>query len=72
MKNRVHWTLIAFGHQVPMADLFGLGGRRLLAELDIPQPWRGHVDASLALIDDLELRISEIEAKLRRSGADHR
>ena len=34
LKNRVHASLIAFGHQVPMADLFGAGGRRLLAELD--------------------------------------
>jgi transposase len=55
-----------------MADLFGIAGRRLLAELDIPEPWRGHVDASVALIDDLELRISEIEHELKRSGADHR
>ena len=22
-----------------MADLFGAGGRRLLAELDFPEPW---------------------------------
>jgi transposase len=72
LKNRVHSTLITFGHQVPMADLFGLGGRRLLRELDIPEPWRGHVDASVELIDELELRISQIEAELQRSGADHR
>ncbi len=72
LKNRVHSTLIAFGHQVPMADLFGIAGRRLLRELDIPEPWRGHVEASVQLIDDLELRISEIEHQLKRSGADHR
>jgi transposase len=72
LKNRVHSTLIAFGHQVPMADLFGVAGRRLLSELDIPEPWRGHVDASLELIDDLELRIGRIEVELQRSGADHR
>ena len=72
LKSRVHSTLIAFGHQVPMADLFGLAGRRLLAELEIPEPWRGHVDASVQLIDDLELRISQIERELKRSGADHR
>jgi transposase len=72
LKNRVHSTLIAFGCQVPMADLVGLGGRRLLAGLDIPRPWRGHVDASLELIDDLELRIARIESELKRSGADHR
>ena len=72
LKNRVHSTLIAFGYQRSMSDLFGLGGRKLLRELDIPQPWRGHVDASIELIDELELRISEIEAELQRSGADHR
>ncbi len=72
LKNRVHSTLIAFGYQVSMADLFGIGGRRLLAKLDIPEPWRGHVDASLELIDDLELRIGRIEGQLQRSGADHR
>ncbi len=55
-----------------MADLFGHGGRRLLRELDIPEPWRDHVDASVELIDELELRISQIEHELQRSGADHR
>ena len=55
-----------------MADLFGVAGRKLLAELDFPEPWRGHVQASLELIDDLDRRIGEIERWLRRSGADHR
>ena len=55
-----------------MADLFGVAGRKLLAELNFPEPWRGHVQASLELIDDLERRIAEIERWLRRSGADHR
>jgi transposase len=72
LKNRVHASPIAFGHQVPMADLFGAGGRRLLAELDFPEPWLGHVRASLELIDDLDRRIAEIERWLQRSGADHR
>ena len=72
LKNRVHATLIAFGHQVPMADLFGVAGRQLLDSLDIPDPWRSHVDASIQLIDDLEQRIGQIEKQLRRSGADHR
>ena len=72
LKNRVHASLIAFGHQVPMADLFGVAGRRLLAELDFPEPWRGHVRAGRELIDGLERRIGEIERWLRRSGADHR
>ena len=28
-----------------MADLFGVAGRKLLAELDFPEPWRSHVQA---------------------------
>ena len=55
-----------------MADLFGVAGRKLLAELDFPEPWRSHVRASVELIDDLDRRIGEIERWLRRSGADHR
>lgn len=59
LKNRVHSSLICFGHQVPMADLFGVAGRKLLKGLEIPEPWRGHVEARL--IDDLDRRIGQIE-----------
>lgn len=72
LKNRIHSTLIAFGHQTPVGHLFGPTGRRLLAELEIPEPWLGHTHATLELIDDLEARIAEIERGLRRAGADHR
>ncbi len=72
LKNRVHAALFAFGYQVPMADLFGLAGRQLLAGLQFPEPWRAQVQASLELIDDLDRRIGEIERWLKRSGADHR
>ena len=55
-----------------MSDLFGVAGRRLLTELEIPEPWRSHTEASLVLIDDLEARITQIAKDLRRSGAEHR
>ena len=35
LKNRIHATLISFGHPVPVADLFGVAGRELLAA-DVP------------------------------------
>lgn len=72
LKNRVHSTLIAHGHQVPVGHLFSPTGRRLLAGLQIPDPWLGHLRATLELIDDLDARIAAIEHELRRSGADHR
>ena len=54
LKNRIHSTLINFGRPCPVTDLFGVEGRRLLARLDVPEPWRGNVTASVELIDDLE------------------
>src|SRR6266571_8553254 len=72
LKNRIHSTLIAFGHQCPVSDLFGVAGRELLERLDIPEPWRGHVDASLMLVDQLDRQIDEIVSGLKAAGADHR
>jgi transposase len=72
LKNRIHATLVTFGHPCPVTDLFGHAGRELLDRLAIPDPWRRNVEVSLALIDDLELRISELTVQLKRQGADHR
>ncbi len=72
LKNRIHATLIAFGYQRQMADLFGTQGRRLLESLDIPEPWLSTMRASLELIDDLDRRIAHIERELQQAGADHK
>jgi transposase len=71
LKHRIHATLISFGQPCPVSDLFGVAGRELLDRLDIPQPWRGTVDASLDLIDDLEGQIDEINRQLKAGDADH-
>src|SRR3954462_14223073 len=47
LKNRIHATLLAFGHPCPVSDLFGAAGRRLLAGLSLPEPWAGDVAAAL-------------------------
>ncbi len=72
LKNRVHATLMTFGHPCPVSDLFGHAGRELLDRFAIPDPWRQTVDASLELIDDLEVQIAGLTVELRRQGADHR
>jgi hypothetical protein len=72
LKNRIHATLITFGHPCPVSDLFGLTGRELLDRLEIPDPWRRNVDVSLGLIDDLELQFATLTVQLERTGADHR
>src|SRR5512132_2495529 len=64
LKHRIHSALMAFGRPCPVTDLFGIAGRELLASLELPEPWRGNIDASLALIDDLEAQVDEVNAKL--------
>jgi len=71
LKNRIHQTLISFGHACPVADLFGTQGRALLDHLELPEPWRGTVTASLRLIDDLDRQIDQCAQDLRDLGADH-
>jgi transposase len=71
LKNRIHSTLINFGRPCPVTDLFGVEGRGLLERLDVPEPWRGNVAASVELIDDLERQIAEINRRLREGHADH-
>ena len=71
LKCRIHSTLINFGRPCPVTDLFGAEGRRLLARLDVPEPWRQNVSASIELIDHLEDQIDLINRRLRAEHADH-
>src|SRR3954465_13695963 len=71
LKNRIHATLMAFGHPCPVPDLFGAAGRRLLEGLALPEPWAADVTAALRLIEVLDAEIDDCEAALRRLGADH-
>jgi transposase len=69
--TRVHSTLINFGRACPVTDPFGVEGRRLLERLEVPEPWRSNVTASVALIDDLERQIDQINRRLKEGHADH-
>ena len=71
LKNRIHATLIAFGHPVPVSDLFGAKGRELLAGLAIPEPWASTLATSLRFVDELDAEIAACERELRAQGADH-
>jgi transposase len=71
LKHRIHSTLINFGRPCPVTDLFGVEGRGLLERLQVPEPWRGNVAASVVLIDDLDDQIDSINKRLRAGHADH-
>jgi hypothetical protein len=47
LKCRIHSTLINFGRPCPVNDLFGAEGRELLRRLEVPEPWRSNITASL-------------------------
>jgi len=61
---------MTFGHPCPMADLFGVAGRKLLDSLALPEPWQASLSESLALVDDLTARVDALEVELRDLGAD--
>ena len=71
LKNRIHATLITFGHPVPVTDLFGRAGRELLAGLAIPEPWATTLTTSLRLVDELDAEVERCAADLKAMGADH-
>src|SRR5664280_419967 len=64
LKNRISATLMTFGHPCPMADLFGVAGRKLLDSLALPEPWQSNLVESLAVIDDLTTRVDALEVEL--------
>jgi transposase len=42
-----------------------------LQRLELPDPWRQTVDASLQMIDELDLEIAEVAKQLRATRGDH-
>jgi transposase len=71
LKNRIHQTLIQHGVAPADSDLFGARGRRRLAALSLPEPWRTSARVALDLIDHLDEEIAEQERLLRAEGAEH-
>jgi transposase len=71
LKNRVHSTLITFGKPCPVSDLFGVAGRKLLKRLELPEPWRENVEASVVLIDQIDRQVDAVASELKYVGADH-
>ena len=57
LKNQIHAVLAGAGVQVPMSDLFGLGGRQLLAATPLTVESRSRVDSLLRVITALDFEI---------------
>ncbi len=64
-KNEVHAVLAKCGVPVPMADLFGLAGGKLLDRVELPAPYRARIDSLRRLIETVDFEIDLFAGVLR-------
>jgi transposase len=72
LKASVHAVLAKQGLQISVSDLFGVGGRQLLAKAPLDGPYRARVDACCRLIDAVDFEVGVVGSQLRGRLAGHR
>jgi transposase len=70
LKNRVSAVLAKNGIQRPYSDLFGPGGLRFLAELELRDGPRRRLDSTLALIGDFTREIDATSREIDARASD--
>jgi transposase len=70
LKNRVSAVLAKNGIQRPYSDLFGPGGLRFLAELELREGPRRRLDSTLALIGDFTREIDATSREIDGRASD--
>src|SRR5436309_13861199 len=71
LKAQVHAVLAKQGLHIGVSDLFGVGGRRLLAGAALDGAYRLRVNALCRLIDALDFEIQAVSGPVRVELADH-
>jgi transposase len=71
LKAQVHAVLAKQGLHIAVSDLFGLGGRELLAKAPLDGPYRARVDALCRLIAAVDFEIDAVAGPLRAKLAGH-
>jgi transposase len=72
LKASVHAVLAKQGMHIAVSDLFGVGGRQLLAAAALDGAYRGRVDSLCRLIDAVDFEIDAVAGPLRARLAGHR
>ena len=72
LKASVHAVLAKQGVHLPASDLFGPGGRRLLADAPLDGPFRARVNALCRLVDAIDFEIDAVTGPVRARLHDHR
>src|SRR5437870_1614861 len=70
---QVHALLAEHGAMPEMTDIFGRGGKRFLASLELPEISRGRIQANVRLADEIAAEVAKAEGELRQLlGRDER
>ena len=72
LKASVHAVLAKQGLHLPVGDLFGSAGRRLLADAPLEAPFRARVNALCRLVDAIDFEIDAVGGPVRARLHDHR
>ena len=67
VKCQVHAVLAAAGVQVPMSDLFGLGGQALLERVQLPPTFRARIGSAQRVLECLDFEV-EVFTNLYEAG----
>jgi transposase len=70
LKAQVHAVLAKEGVAVPMTDLFGKGGQRLLDEVDLAHAYRVRVESLRDVIEILDREVVMVEQEIKPYVAD--
>jgi transposase len=71
LKAGVHAVLAKQGVHLAASDVFGVGGRRLLAAAGLDAPYQARVSAYLRLIDAFGFEIDAVSGQLRARLCQH-
>jgi len=71
LRCQIHAVLADHGITPEMSDLFGVAGRRLLAELELPPLSRHRIDGCLRLIDALTVEVESVDREMRVVFGQH-
>jgi transposase len=71
LKAQVHAVLAKEGVTVPVANLFGLGGRSLLDTVSLGEAYRFRVDSLCGLIDAFDTEVDDVAAVIADVLGDH-
>lgn len=67
-KNKIHATLAKCGVRAPVTQVFGARGRAWLAELELPTASHHALHEYLAVVENLDERISECDTRVKQTA----